>query len=149
MMIELKPVTKSNYLTVVDLNVHPHQEEYVASNGMSLLEANYESDKYPFAIYHDGDIIGFIMASYYPADDAYPIDSWWLERFMIDKDSQGKGLGREALTLFLKDFRPDEKADELRLGVEPENEQAKTLYESIGFVEEGVVEGETVYVRKW
>lgn len=149
MMIELKPVTKSNYMTVVDLKVHPHQEDFVASNGMSLLEANYESDKYPFAIYHDGDIIGFIMASYYPADDAYPIDSWWLERFMIDKDSQGKGLGREALTLFLKDFRPDEKADELRLGVEPENEQAKTLYESIGFVEEGVVEGETVYVRKW
>ena len=148
-MIELKPVTKSNYMTVVDLKVHPHQEEFVASNGMSLLEANYESDKYPFAIYHDGDIVGFIMCSYYPADDAYPIDSWWLERFMIDKDSQGKGLGREALTLFLKDFRPDEKADELRLGVEPENEQAKTLYESIGFVEEGVVEGETVYVRKW
>lgn len=148
-MIELKPVTKSNYMTVVDLNVHPHQEEYVASNGMSLLEANYESDKYPFAIYHDGGIVGFIMCSYYPADDAYPIDSWWLERFMIDKDSQGKGFGREALTLFLKDYRPDEKADELRLGVEPENEQAKRLYESFGFVEEGVVEGETVYVRKW
>lgn len=148
-MINLKPVTKHNYMTVVDLKVQPHQETFVAPNWMSLLEANYESDKYPFAIYNDGDIVGFIMCSYYPADDAYPIDSWWLERFMIDKDSQGKGLGREALTLFLRDYRPDEKVDELRLGVEPENEQAKKLYESFGFVEEGVVEGETVYVRKW
>lgn len=148
-MIELKPVTKHNYLTVVDLKVHPHQEAFVAPNGMSLLEANYESDKYPFAIYHDGDIVGFIMCSYYPADDAYSIDSWWLERFMIDKESQGKGMGREALTLFLRDYRPDEKVDELRLGVEPENEPAKKLYESLGFVQEGVVEGETVYFRKW
>ncbi|WP_071847287.1 GNAT family N-acetyltransferase [Alkalibacterium sp. 20] len=148
-MIELKPVTKHNYMTVVDLNVHPHQKDYVASNGLSLLEANYESDKYPFAIYNNGDIVGFIMCSYYAADDAYPIDSWWLERFMIDKDSQGNGIGRQALSLFLNEFRPDEQVDELRLGVEPENDRAIKLYESFGFVKEGVVEGEIVYFRKW
>lgn len=148
-MIELKPVTKHNYMTVVDLNVHPHQKAFVAPNYLSLLEANYESDKYPFAIYNNGDIVGFIMCSYYPADEAYPIESWWLERFMIDKDSQGQGIGKEALTLFLKDFRPSEEVDEIRLGAEPENTRAIELYESFGFVEEGVVEGEKVYFRKW
>ena len=89
------------------------------------------------------------MCSYYPADDAYPISSWWLERFMIDKDKQGQGLGKQALALFLKDYRPDETVDEVRLGVEPENAKAIRLYESFGFVKEGVVEGEHVYVRKW
>ena len=148
-LMELKPVSKHNYMTVVDLKVHQHQEDYVAPNGMSLLEACYESDKYPFAVYYKGDIVGFIMCSYYPADDAYPISSWWLERFMIDKDKQGQGLGKQALALFLKDYRPDETVDEVRLGVEPENAKAIRLYESFGFVKEGVVEGEHVYVRKW
>ncbi|WP_368645565.1 GNAT family N-acetyltransferase [Alkalibacterium putridalgicola] len=148
-MMELKPVTKHNYLMVVDLKVHPHQEKYVAQNWLSLLEANYESDKYPFAVYHDGDPVGFIMCSYYPADKAYPIASWWLERFMIDKDKQGQGLGRQALTLFLREYKPDESVDEVRLGVEPENDKAIQLYESFRFVKEGVVEGEHVYVRKW
>lgn len=149
MTIELKPVTKHNYMTVVDLKVHPHQNAFVAPNYLSLLEASYEKDKYPFAVYSAGNVVGFIMCSYYPADDAYPIDSWWLERFMIDKDSQGKGLGRQALRLFLKEFRPHEEVDEIRLGAEPNNELAIKLYESFGFVEEGVVEGETVYFRKW
>ena len=147
--MELKPVTKHNYMTVVDLQVHPHQDGFVAPNWLSLLEANYESDKYPFAVYDNGNIVGFLMCSYYPADKAYPVDSWWLERFMIDKNAQGKGLGKQALALFLKGYKPDEDVDEVRLGVEPENDMAIKLYESFGFVEEGVVEGETVYVRKW
>lgn len=147
--MELKPVTKHNYMTVVDLKVLPHQEGFVAPNWLSLLEANYESDKYPFAVYDKGDVVGFLMCSYYPADKAYPVDSWWLERFMIDKEAQGKGLGKQALALFLKGYKPHEDVDELRLGVEPENEKAIKLYESFGFAEEGVVEGEKVYFRKW
>ncbi|MCC5893932.1 MAG: GNAT family N-acetyltransferase [Alkalibacterium sp.] len=148
-MIELKPVSKHNYMTVVDLKVHPNQEDFVAPNSLSLLEAAYEDQKYPFAIYKDGTVVGFLMCSYYPADDAYPVDSWWLERLMVDKAHQGKGIGREALTLFLKEFKPDEQVTELRIGADPKNEWAIKLYESFGFKKEGVVEDENVYAGKW
>lgn len=148
-MIDLKPVTKHNYMTVVDLKVHPQQEEFVAPNWLSLLEASYEEERYPFAIYHEGSVVGFLMCSYYPADDAYPIDSWWLERLMIDKEHQGKGIGRQALTHFLRDYKPDKSVKEIRIGVEPDNERATKLYESFGFTKEGTVEGENVLVGKW
>lgn len=148
-VIELKPVTKHNYMTVVDLKVHPHQEDFVAPNWLSLLEASYEEERYPFAIYQNGTIVGFLMSSYYPADDAYPIDSWWLERLMIDKEHQGKGIGRKALTHFLKDYKPDKNVKEIRIGVEPDNEWATRLYESFGFTKEGTVEGENVYAGEW
>ncbi len=148
-MIELKPVTKHNYMTVVDLKVHPHQEDFIASNWLSLLEASYEEDKYPFAIYQEGTVVGFLMCSYYPADDAYPIDSWWLERLMIDKAHQKKGIGKEALKRFLNEFKPDENVTEIRIGADPKNEWAIKLYESFGFKQEGMVEDENVYVGDW
>lgn len=148
-MIELKAVDKSNYLTVVDLKVYPEQADFVAPNTLSLLEASFEEEKYPFAIYAEGTLVGFLMCSYYPADDAYPIDSWWIERFMIDKDHQGKGWGKKALALFLKEFKPHRQVKELRIGAEPENNHAIKLYESFGFKKEGMVEGENVYVRAW
>jgi diamine N-acetyltransferase len=148
-MIELRPVDKHNYMTVVDLKVHPHQQDFVAPNDLSLLEASYEEEKYPFAIYQAGTVVGFLMCSYYPADDAYPIDSWWLERFMIDRDYQGKGIGKKALILFLKDFKPHRHVKDLRIGAEPDNDRAIRLYESFGFRKEGMVEGENVYVGEW
>lgn len=148
-MIELKPVTQFNYLNVAYLKLNPEQEPFIAPNWLSLLEANYENDKYPFAVYHDGEVVGFLMCSYYPADKAYLIDSWWLERLMIDKVWQGRGLGRESLKLFLNTMKPSAEVSEIRVGVEPGNERAKTFFESFGFVKEGLVENENVYFRRW
>lgn len=146
-MITFKPVDASNYLNVVNLKLHPHQENFVSPNWQSLLEAIYEEDKNPFAIYHDSEVVGFILCSYYPADEAYPVDSWWVERLMIDKVWQGKGIGRQALLLFLEEFKQSTEVKDIRIGVEPDNDGAISLYESLNFKKEGIVDGETVYVK--
>ena len=58
---------------------------------------------------------------------------------MIDKDQQRKGYGREGIQLALDYMRsfPCGKADYCWLSYEPENEVARELYYSAGFVENG------------
>jgi ribosomal protein S18 acetylase RimI-like enzyme len=64
--------------------------------------------------------------------------SYCLWRFMIDKRYQGKGYGKKAMQLALDYIRtfPCGKADTCWLSYEPENEVAKKLYASFGFIEQ-------------
>ena len=64
--------------------------------------------------------------------------SYCLWRFMIDKRYQGKGYGKKAMQLALDYIRtfPCGKADTCWLSYEPENEVAKKLYTSFGFIEQ-------------
>lgn len=73
-------------------------------------------------------------------------NTYFIWRFMIDKRYQGKGFGRKAFQLALDFIRtlPAGPSDICWLSYEPENEAAKKLYASFGFVEdpEGYIEGE-------
>lgn len=63
---------------------------------------------------------------------------------MIDKEYQNKGYGKKALKLaleFIKSF-PCGRAEYCWLSYEPENEVARRLYRSFGFVETGEMAGE-------
>ncbi|SET57095.1 diamine N-acetyltransferase [Oceanobacillus limi] len=89
------------------------------------------------------------MYCYYPADEDYCLDSWWIERFMIDKKFQNKGYGRTSLQKFFDYFSNKFGNVDLRISTEPENELAIRLYESVGFVKTGeVAAGEIVLHMK-
>ena len=63
---------------------------------------------------------------------------------MIDRKYQNKGYGKEALGLaldFIKSL-PCGKAEYCWLSYEPENDIARYLYRSFGFVETGEMDGE-------
>ncbi|WP_017187562.1 GNAT family N-acetyltransferase [Alkalibacillus haloalkaliphilus] len=150
MQIEFKAVDPNNYVECVKLNVKDDQKDFVAPNWFSLLEANYENgERFPMAIYQGETMIGFMMYVFYPADEDYPLDSWWIERFMIDQDYQNKGYGKESLNRFINYFRSKYGSIGLRIATEPKNEVAIKLYEEIGFVKTGeFVEGEAVLYMK-
>ena len=70
-------------------------------------------------------------------------------RLMVDKQFQGKGYGREIMQLVLKRFREDERIKNVGISYEPENEVARKLYASLGFVEPGeMLDGETVCTQR-
>ena len=61
---------------------------------------------------------------------------------------RGRGYGRAAMLLLIDRIRSemDENRHRIFISFEPENEVAKSLYESLGFVPDGRVEyGEIVY----
>ncbi len=75
------------------LKVDESQQSFVSANGDSLAQAYvYSETAFPFAVYEDSTIVGFIMMGYYEAKAYYTL---W--KFMIDSRYQNKGYGRQAL----------------------------------------------------
>ena len=135
-MVSLKPVTRKNLEEVLELRVNEDQEKYVISNAESLSRAYvYSETAYPFAVYDDDTIVGFIMMGYYEVKNYYTL---W--EFMIDHKYQNKGFGRQALKLGLDFVRDEFGPVDIYTGVTPGNTVAKKLYESVGFESTGLVE---------
>ena len=135
-MVSLKSVTRENLEEVLALRVNEDQEKYVISNAESLSRAYvYSETAYPFAIYDDDTIVGFIMMGYYEVKRYYTL---W--EFMIDSKYQNKGYGRQALKLGLNFVKEKFGPVDIYTVVTPGNTVAKKLYESVGFESTGLVE---------
>lgn len=161
-MVHLEKVTYQNALEVCELSIFESQYPFVADNEESLAEAylavtSEASYAYPFAIYDDDTLVGFLMLGYNeyvlenPDAPAYQRNNYSLWRLMIDKRYQKKGYGREALRLALEFIRtwPHGEAETCITSYNPENETAKKLYASFGFVENGEMdEDELIAVLK-
>ena len=132
MRISLAEVSKKNYEVICDLEVTEEQENYVASNTWSLVEAAYNHGYSIRAICLDEEPVGLVM---WVQDSASKASIW---RFMIDKDYQKKGIGRMALGLALDEIKKNPFLKEIQICYNPQNPVAKSFYSSFGFVEFGM-----------
>lgn len=136
------------------LEVQEEQKSFVATNTESILEAYCAITSggvaLPFGIYDGETPVGFVMIGYGCDDweDAPAIarNNYSIWRLMIDRNCQGRGYGKAALTAALDYIRtfPCGKAECCFLSYEPENSVAKQLYHSFGFRENGEMDGEEV-----
>ena len=135
-LIELKEITSENIDEVLALKVDEGQKSFVSSNGDSLAQAYvYSKTAFPFAVYDNDTIVGFIMMGYYEVKSYYTL---W--KFMIDSRYQHKGYGRKALELGIKYLQDRFDVTEVYTGVVPGNTVAKKLYKSVGFKDTGLIE---------
>ena len=146
--IRLVTVDTKNLDALIDLEPFESQYNFVADNSYSLAEAyaNITNGRYaqPFGIYDGETPVGFLMIGYDIADEEadrekYPLltNNYLIWRFMIDKNYQNKGYGKAAMKLALDFIRtwPCGEAEYCWLSYEPENDVARKLYQSFGFVE--------------
>ena len=155
-MIILKPVSDDNIWDIVELEVSKDQEDFVATNTESILEAytTIMDNKValPFGIYHNSLLIGFVMIGYGRVDEDDPQiadNNYVLWRLMIDKKYQHQGYGRKAVMKIMEYISEHNEynARYCWLSYEPENKVAQALYRSIGFKENGeICDGELVAV---
>jgi len=135
-LVELREITKDNLEEVLALDVCDYQKSFVSSTVASLAQAYvYKETAFPFAVYADNTLVGFIMLGYYQTRNQYTL---W--KFLIDKEYQNKGYGKEALKQGIQYLQNTFQAKEIYTGVSIGNEQAKHVYKSLGFVETGLVE---------
>ena len=150
MNIKLVPINDDNRGAVLALSVREDQP-FVAPNDVSLRQyAETEEEApgvaRPFAICADEKPVGFCMLIFDPEEDDED-DRYFIWRFMIDKNEQGKGYGQAALQEIIKYFR-ENGADRLFLSTEPENELGLHVYHKAGFRETGIIDsGEAVLMR--
>ncbi len=154
-MLRFEKINGKNVWDIVGLSVKEEQRHFVAENKVSIIEAYTTitggGRAFPFGIYDGSVPVGFCMIG-------YDVDDYWedapeiayrnynLWRLMIDKRCQHHGYGREAVKLALDFIRtkPCGDAEYCWLSYEPDNEIAKKLYHSFGFVETGDMDGEEI-----
>ena len=154
-MLKLKKINRKNVGEILKLEVFDNQKRFVASNNISIIEAyiaiTENNDVFIFGIYKDDTPIGFLMIGYdVNSDDAdapkIAKGNYNIWRFMIDKKFQGKGFGKKTIELaleFINTF-PCGIAQYCWLSYESDNDIARQLYQSVGFVETDEKDGEEI-----
>ena len=146
MTITLREINHENWRAVIKLKVAAGQDEFVAPNDYSLLQANYDGpdiDFYPWAVYAYDTPVGFVMYAHSSSEGK---NIWAIWRLMIDEAHQRKGFGRAALRLTVEKMRDEHQCHEILISFVPENAAVQNLYAQEGFEDTGRVEdGEIVY----
>ena len=138
--ISVNPVSREDYDCIRSLRVSEDQSSFVASNEDSLDEAEDNPACVPLIIRAEGEPVGFAMYALDEDDGNY-----WIYRLMIDARAQGRGYGRAALMQIIRTIAEHPDCSCVVLGVKPENERARRLYENVGFRITGdVIDGEVV-----
>lgn len=131
-MLQLKPITKENWYTAVQLKVAEEQKNFVATNAVSLAQLNFLENFYANGVYKDETMVGFTLFGLDDEDQEY-----WIYRLMIDEKFQGKGYGKEAVDLIIEAIRTMKEPQHriIHISYEPENVIAQHVYRKAGFTE--------------
>jgi Acetyltransferase (GNAT) family. len=104
--VSLHEITASTVRAVTDLRVAPEQEDYVASNAVSIAQAYFHREAWFRSIHAADVLVGFVMLRdatlLTPAPAPAELSLW---RFMIDRRYQRVGFGRRALELVVAHAR--------------------------------------------
>ena len=138
--VSLREITRETVVAICGLEVASEQKEFVADNARSIAEAHFQPKAWLRAVYAGEEPVGFVML--YDDPDA---PRYYLWRFMIAVEHQGKGYGKEALDLLVEYVRSRPGATELQCSYVPGDAGPGRFYAKYGFTETGeVVHGENV-----
>jgi diamine N-acetyltransferase len=138
--VTVERLDPADHARVISLRPHSHQAAFVASNAESLEDAADNPASVPLIIRAAGEPVGFAMYALDEDDGNY-----WIYRLMIDARVQGRGYGRAAVIRIVEMLSRIPGCDRVVLGVKPDNERARRLYEAVGFRPTGeIIDGEIV-----
>lgn len=151
-MITLQDVSYENLRAVIKIydTLSESDKKHVAPNVVSLAEAylNYNI-AWPKAIVLDDTIIGFVMLgldNYIAKEEDWPVYFLW--RFMIGGEYQGKGYGKTVLNM-LVDKCKEENINYLYVSSTKYDTMPYEMYIKYGFEDTGEVDdGEQVLKLK-
>lgn len=136
----LNELNQHNYREILKLNVRKDQKQFVATNAISLAQAHFHPEAWYRGIYADDTPVGFAMLEINTLKPEY-----YLWRFMIDENHQGKGYGYAAMKLLIAHVKTLPKASEFLLSYIPAEGSPQKFYQKLGFEDTGEVhEGENI-----
>ena len=146
MQVTLREITSDTVRAVTKLNVAAAQQDFVASNAISLSEALFSKEAWYRGIYADDELVGFVMLADESLGDEPPLEpNIGLWRFMIDAKHQRRGIGREAMKLVVEYVRTRPGIRYLYTSYVDEPGGPGPFYLGLGFEPNGEVEdGEVV-----
>ena len=129
-MINLREITSKNLKSIIDLNVKEDQKDYVALNSVSIAQGHYSKSAWFKGIFYDDRPVGFVMLDLIEEEN-----KCFLWRFMIDREYQGKGYGKIALTQVIDFVRSLNLYTYIATSYVPAENGAGGFYKNFGFIE--------------
>ncbi|NDI35057.1 GNAT family N-acetyltransferase [Chengkuizengella sediminis] len=133
-----------NWYECCTLEVSEDQTKFIESNAVSIAQSKFEPTLKPYVIQMEGKTVGFLMFNSVKEE----LDGYWVYRIMVDKNFQGKGIGKKATKLMIDEISKLPNANKIIVGYHPENLGAHQLYASLGFVDKGDRFGKEMAVVK-
>ena len=144
-MIHLEPITRENWQQAAFVTTDPKREcpldeKWVTSTAFSIVQSVYEPERESRLILDDETVIGFVFYGWWERKQAPPSAA------TPSTSTQGKGCGKAALPVILREMTRQYGTRRVYLTLEKENERAVHLYPAFGFVPTGETdEGEDIY----
>lgn len=138
MTVTLAEVTADDWRDVAAVDA---RSEHVAATTYYLCLCHYGEVWHPLAVRSGDEVVGFAMWGYDPDDGHH-----WIGGLSMDAARQRQGLGRATVLALVEHLR-GLGATGVALSYAPSNTAAARLYASLGFVEDGEADGETVARR--
>lgn len=125
MSITLKPITKSNYWEVIELDAGDNGK-FVANNAKTILESLFDNrnENTLRAVYHNKILVGLVY--FYKYNNAI-----YINRFMIDKKFQNQGIGKMAFKKIIDFIKNNYNSKKIELSTN--NPIAIHMYTQLGF----------------
>ncbi|RMG26054.1 MAG: GNAT family N-acetyltransferase [Bacteroidetes bacterium] len=122
---QIIPLDRYNWELCLKIEMKPEQRAYMPSVLYSIAQSKFENLE-PYGIMHRGKMVGFIMYGNFGG-------ICWINRIVIDKDHQRKGLGRAAMKQLLEILKGKIRCKEIRTSYATSNHVAAAFFASLGF----------------
>lgn len=139
-MIHLIDVNEENWLDIARLSVKEEQIGYL-DRPIGIIARGYvyrNCNGRVIGIADENQIVGVALVRDF-TDEPLGYD---LQQFMIDQRFQDKGYGTEALRKILDLLKEDGRFDCVEVCVNKEDASALHVYEKVGFVDTGYIDGD-------
>lgn len=134
-MVYLKEVDENNWKEIAALELFEEQKSFL-DTPLGIVARGYvyrNCNAKVFGIANEEKIIGAALIRDF---DEEPV-GYDLQQFMIDKNFQNKGYGRQALELILNYLKTEKRFDRVEICVKKADIPAIKLYEKAGFKNSG------------
>lgn len=127
MEISLIPLDRFNWELYLHIALLETQKNFVPPILYSLAQAHFEKLT-PLGINVDNEPVGFAMYGIFGGIA-------WINRLMIDKAFQGRGIGKRAVSLLIERLKKEPQCQEIRTSYAKNNTNAALLFAALGFQE--------------
>ena len=103
MKINLRDITKDNWVDMIDLEITKEQEKFVALPAEAIAASKFYDYYVNRGIYLGDKPVGFIQ--YYPNYDDGKPNEIFIDQLLVDISLQGNGYGSEAVKLVLEEIK--------------------------------------------
>ncbi|MDL2250697.1 GNAT family N-acetyltransferase [Lachnospiraceae bacterium OttesenSCG-928-J05] len=134
MIRSVEPKDKDVYLDLVrafyqsEAVLHSIPDEYIENTWNELMSSSDYVKAY--ILERDNQVAGYALLSFTFSQEVGGKVAWLEELFMLP-EFRGQGLGKEFFAFM--EANVESKVSRVRLEVEPDNDRAKRLYESLGY----------------